>query len=201
MLIVLDTETANGFKEPLVYDLGYIVATDEGEILKTRSYIIKEVYDNKKLFKSAYYKDKRPLYETRLKSKYCKKVNLAFALYQLTKDMKKYGIDKFAYNSQFDKNAILCTMTHFNKTIHNPIKNGIFDIMEYIKPITETEDYKTFCEVNGFMTKHKKPRCQKKAETLYRYLTNNPTYEEEHTALEDSKIELQILLNALALRG
>ena len=49
------------------------------------------------------------------------------------------------------------------------------------------------------MTKHKRPRPQKKAETLFRYLTNNPNYTEEHTALEDSKIELFILLTALGL--
>ena len=40
-----------------------------------------------------------------------------------------------------------------------------------------------------------------KAETLYRYLTDNVDYEEEHTGLEDSLIELEILLTALALLG
>ena len=113
--------------------------------------------------------------------------------------MKKYGIDKFAYNSRFDNNAIKSTMNYFNKLKHNPIKNGIADIMDYINGITETEEYKKFCERNDFMTKHRKPRPQKKAETLYRYLTNDPSYTEEHTALEDSKIELFILMTALAL--
>ena len=49
------------------------------------------------------------------------------------------------------------------------------------------------------MTNHKTPQPQKKAETLYRYLTNNVGYEEEHTGLEDSLIELQILMTALGL--
>lgn len=191
--IVLDTETANGFKNPLVYDLGYVIADENGNAVKTRSYVIKEVYDNKRLFETAYYKEKRPLYEARLKSGYSKKVAFAYAMYQLSKDMKKYGIEKFAYNSRFDNNAIKSTMDKFNKHKYNPIENGINDIMNYIKEVVQSEDYQKFCTSNGFMTAHRTPRVQKKAETLYRYLTNNPTYSEEHTALEDSKIELFIL--------
>ena len=198
-IIVLDTETCGGFASPLVYDFGYVIANENGDIIKSRSYVIKEVYDNKALFETAYYKEKRPLYEERIKSGYSKKVSLAWAMWQLERDMKKYGIDKFAYNSRFDNNAIRSTMNYFNKLNHNPIENGIADIMDYINGITETEEYKNFCENNGFMTKHRKPKPQKKAETLYRYLTNDPSYTEEHTALEDSKIELFILMTALAL--
>lgn len=198
MKIVLDTETCCGFASPLVYDFGYVVATDNGEIIKARSYVIKEVYDNLALFNTAYYKDKRPLYEMRIKSGYSKKVYLAYALRQLEKDMKKYGVDKFAYNSRFDRNAIKSTMERFNKFKYNPIENGIIDIMDYIKTITATQEYKDFCQKHGFMTKHKNPKPQAKAETLYRYLMGDPTYTEEHTALEDSKIELVILLTALA---
>lgn len=199
MKIVLDTETAGGLDSPLVYDLGYVIATENGDIVKTRSYIIKEVYDNMALFETAYYKEKRPLYEQRLKSGYSKKVNLSYAMYQLKRDMKKYGIDKFAYNSRFDNKALKTTMNYFQKTKHNPLENGIEDIMNYITNITNTQEYKEFCETNGFLTKHRKPRPQKKAETLYRYLTKNPNYTEEHTALEDSKIELFILMKALEL--
>ena len=121
-------------------------------------------------------------------------------MWQLERDMKKYGIDKFAYNSRFDNNAIRSTMHYFNKLNHNPIENEIADIMDHISGITETEEYKNFCKKYGFMTKHRKPRPQKKAETLYRYLTNNPSYTEEHTALMDSLIELYILIKTLELR-
>lgn len=59
MKIVLDTKTAGGFDNLLVYDIGYVIANNNGAIVKTRSYIIKEVYDNAELFESAYYKDKK----------------------------------------------------------------------------------------------------------------------------------------------
>ena len=43
MKIVLDTETAGGFDNQLVYEIVYVVAGKNGAIVKTRSYIIKEV--------------------------------------------------------------------------------------------------------------------------------------------------------------
>ena len=36
----------------------------------------------------------------------------------------------------------------------------------------------------------------KTAEAVYAYITGNPEYSEEHTALEDSKIEAAILFEA-----
>ncbi len=200
MKIVLDTETCNGFTNPLVYDLGWVVATDEGGIIKERSYVIKEIFDNKKLFETAYYKEKRPLYLMRLKTGYSKKVAYAYAMRQLTKDMQKYNVTKLAYNSRFDNNSIAKTMKFLHKEKWNPLTTEIDDIMKYISPITSAENYVNFCKENGFMTKHKTPRPQRKAETLYCYLTNNPNYKEEHTALEDSKIELQIYAIAQKLQ-
>ena len=47
------------------------------------------------------------------------------------------------------------------------------------------------------MTKANKP--QTKAETLFRYITNNNDFIEDHMALEDSQIELYILKVALGL--
>jgi hypothetical protein len=65
--------------------------------------------------------------------------------------------------------------------------------------ITSTPEYQEFCRQNGYMTKHKKPRVRATAEIVFRYLTGQTDYTEEHTALEDSKIELTILQRALAL--
>lgn len=195
-IIVLDTETCGGMSAPLVYDLGYTIAENGAEI-KTRSYTIKETFNNKPLFETAYYKEKRPLYEERLESNYSKLIALKYALIQLKKDIKKYGVDEiYAYNSSFDNRALKSTIEKFNLNIE---LQQITDIMNYIDGITENDNYKNFCETNGFMTRHKKPRPQKKAETLFRYLTQNPSYTEEHTALEDSKIELFILNKALGL--
>lgn len=193
-LLVLDTETL-GVNDRRVYDLGYIIFdTDTNEVLMTRDYIIKQIFDNENLMKTAYYAEKRPIYFERLNSGYCKRVYWGNACRILAHDMEKFEVDGvFAYNSPFDFKAILKTCTFYNAKV-NPTENGIIDIMDYIQPITNSKEYKDFCRKNGFMTRHRVPRCQRKAETLYRFLTNNVGYVEEHTALEDSKIELEILL-------
>ena len=43
------------------------------------------------------------------------------------------------------------------------------------------------------MTSHKTPRPQKKAETVYRYITRDTDFVESHTGLEDVKIETLIM--------
>ena len=52
--------------------------------------------------------------------------------------------------------------------------------------------YRKFCEENGFMTKHSTPRPRLTAEVIYRYITKNVEFAEEHTGLEDVLIEAEI---------
>lgn len=198
MKIILDTETIS-LEKPFIYDLGYIVANDKGEIVATKSYVITQIWNNKELFATSYYANKKPLYLQRLKSGYSKKVSWGNAMRYLANDIKKYNITEiYAYNSRFDTRAInfMCAWFKVNNGL-GALK--INDIMNYIKPITETLDYYEFCANNNYMTTQEIPKPQKKAETLYRYLTKNVDFLEEHTGLEDSKIELFILTQALAL--
>lgn len=196
-ILVLDTETL-GLYDQRVYNLGYVVYdTDTCEKLIERDYVIKQIFDNERLMQTAYYADKKPLYIERLEDGACKKLFWGNACRILAHDMERYEVGAIlAYNSRFDYNAILKTCERYC-TKRNPTADGIADIMKVIDTITETADYKKFCKAHGFMTKHKKPRCQKKAETLYRYLTGNADYKEEHTALADSRIELEIYLEAV----
>lgn len=197
-VLVLDTETL-GVADARVYDLGYVIVNlADGKVLKARDYIVREIYDNERLMKTAYYYSKKPIYERRLADGYCKKINWSYALRVLARDLKKYKVDGiYAYNSPFDVRAIAKTCETYGT--RNPLADGITDIWKGIVDphITQTEDYKNFCVANGFMTKHKKPRCQAKAETLFRYITGQTDYIEEHTALEDSKIEFEVLRFAL----
>jgi hypothetical protein len=196
MKLILDTETIS-LDKPFVYDLGYTIADADGNIIAKKSYVITQIWNNKELFATSYYAAKKPLYISRLKSKYSKKVSWGNAMRYLANDIKKYGVTEiFAYNSRFDTRA-LNFMCAWYKVVNGLGDFKINDIMKYIAPITETEDYKNFCESNGYMTAHKIPQCQKKAETLYRYLTKNVDFTEEHTGLEDSLIELEILMVAL----
>jgi hypothetical protein len=198
MKIILDTETIS-LEKPFIYDLGYVIANEKGEIVATKSYVITQIWNNKELFATSYYANKKPLYLQRLKSGYSKKVSWGTAMRYLANDIIKYNITEiYAYNSRFDTRTInfMCAWFKVNNGL-GALK--INDIMHYIKPITETFEYYEFCANNNYMTTQETPKPQKKAETLYRYLTKNVDFLEEHTGLEDSKIELFILTQALAL--
>jgi len=200
-VLVLDTETI-GVCDPTVYDLGYLIHDiADGKTLVERDYITKEVYGQTERMKTAYYANKLPIYEKRLADGYCKLVRWADALRILQRDINKYKPDGiYAYNSRFDNRSIAKTCVEL-KVNKNPTADGILDIWRGLTDprITKSPEYIEFCRRNGFMTKHKKPRPQQKAETVFRFLTGQTDFIEEHTALEDSKIELSILVKALAL--
>jgi hypothetical protein len=61
--------------------------------------------------------------------------------------------------------------------------------------ILNTENYVRFALENGFVSEH--DNIQTSAEVAYRYLTNETTFIESHTGLEDVKIEIEILLAVL----
>ena len=42
--IVLDTETANAFDDPLVYDVGFVIIDKKGNIYETFSYVVNYFY-------------------------------------------------------------------------------------------------------------------------------------------------------------
>lgn len=198
-IIILDTETIS-LEKSFIYDLGYIVFDlDSGKTIKEKDYIISQIWNNKPLMATAYYASKKPIYEERLKSGYSKKVGWGNACKFLLNDIKKYNVEKvYAHNSSFDYRAFKLTSNLFNnKNVLDLVE--VCDIRKCIKGITKSADYISFCKSNNFMTHHKKPRPRETAEILFKYLTVNVGYEEEHTALEDSKIELQILIKGLNL--
>ena len=61
-----------------------------------------------------------------------------------------------------------------------------------------TKKYVKFCRKNGFVTE--KGNIQTKAEVVYRYLTGNVEFVEEHTCLAYVMIEKEILVSAYKTR-
>ena len=61
--------------------------------------------------------------------------------------------------------------------------------------IVKQKLYIKFCEEHGFCQKNGKPRAT--AEILYRYITNDIEFEEEHTGLADVLIEKEIFAKCM----
>ena len=197
-VIIFDTETIS-LNKSFIYNIGYVICDPDGKVLLQRDMVIRQIYDNAPLFATAYYAKKRPLYTAKMKARRTVKVSWGKACQIMAKDIKTYGVtDGYAYNGGFDEKAFYFTGLFFrNKT--RPLGAIVtHDIMDYIDPITETENYREFCKAHNFMTAHKTPRPRKTAESVFAYITQNGDYKEEHTALEDSKIEARILFKAWA---
>lgn len=194
-ILILDTEALD-LQRPYVYDIGLIVArlNDKGlyEPIAKASFVIKQVYDNRPLFETAYYSYKRPIYVNMMKGRKTIKKHYGHVMRYAESLIKLYGISKlFAYNSDFDKKALqftaekLKTRNAFSQLEYNDIQ-AISN--QYIH---DTAEYKEFCKDNGLISE--KGFYKMSAETTYQYLTNNKDFTEKHMGLDDCIIELDIL--------
>ena len=199
--MIIDTETI-GIDKPFVYDIGIVVAELDGtqyKAISKDSFIIKQIYDNRILFETAYYAEKRPLYTRKMKGRKTIRKYWGHVARYIDRLAKIHGIKEiYAYNVDFDKRA-LETTSRILKT-YQPLKHSTYkDIMAIASAyIHNTKDYQDYCRDNRALTP--KGYIQTNAERTYQYLTQNKEFIEEHTGLSDALIELEIL-NDCILKG
>ena len=195
-IIVFDTETTS-LEKPFCYNVGYcIYDTETDTTIVQKDFVIEQIWHNLPLFSSAYYADKRPIYVNRMRAKKVMLKKFGHVMQEMVRDIKNYDVvGAYAYNSPFDDKVFNFNCDWF-KCI-NPLESlPIFDIRGYVhKFIAFNSDYQQFCENNELFTDS--GNYSTTAESLFRYITNNTDFEEEHTALSDSTIELQILINCI----
>lgn len=191
-IVIFDTETTN-LEKPFCYNIGYkIVNTETDTTLLEKDYVVEQVWHNPMLFTTAYYADKRQLYVSRMKAKKTIMDKFGYICQTMIRDFKAYEIEiAFAYNSPFDIKVFDYNCEWFK--CNNPFDNiAIFDIRGYVhKYIAFTKEYQDFCETNEYFTES--GNYSTTAETLFRYIKQDTDFEEEHTALADSRIEWEIL--------
>lgn len=203
--IVVDTETTPCDKDlnevipsnQFVYDIGWAIVDKRGTVYKTRSFVNADIFlGETNLMKSAYYSKKIPQYWEDIKSG--KKILTSF--YNIVKafneDVEEYEVTEvFAHNMRFDYGALNNTQRWLTKSKYRYFFKKDLVICDTLKMardvIADTPTYKAFCEENGYLTKNGK--VQVKAETLYRYITQDTDFVESHTGLEDVLIEKEIM--------
>jgi len=191
---IIDTETANGLKNPLCYDVAVIVFDKKGNEYFRKNWLVSNVWNNERMFKTAYYAWKRPLYdniETEITNTYT-------FISELNTILEQYAVNYLlAYNLKFDLNSI-------NKTVERFTYNSKFntDNVDYIDVwnvaidiLMNNKNYKTFCRENGFISDAGNYKTS--AEVCYRYLTNEIDFDESHTAMDDCEIEMTIFLTCV----
>jgi hypothetical protein len=195
-ICIFDTETT-GLVKPFCYNIGYIIHDLEtGKDLLKREFVVEQIWHNIPLFSTAYYADKRPIYIKRMRARKILLEKFGYITQIMKRDFKKLNVkNAYAYNSTFDKNVFEFNCDFFK--VLNPFDNvEIFDIWTYAQnKIAFTDDYKAFCEKNELFTET--GNFSTNAENIYKFITNDNEFIEEHTALNDSKIELAILLECV----
>ena len=187
----LDTETFGGASNPKgIYHLAGIIHTRKGEILATFNYLISEHYNE--IEKDSYAKRNFHKYADMIANGIVTSIPTEKMAVEMVNNLCEfYGVNVMtAYNSGFD----------FVKTECRELLNGrqfIDTWLMALQTITTKKSYEKFCVENGYLTK--KRNLQTSAEVVYRFLTSNTDFIEEHTAFEDSKIEMQIFLECLKM--
>lgn len=207
--LILDTETAPVVKrsendvrpeDMRVYDLGYIVADKTGMIYEEQSIVVTDTFYNDKLMNSAYYAEKLPQYHAGIGSLW-KPMSFLSAYKQLKGTIREYGIkDIWAYNVNFDRRSLNATIDDYSNGFQPwffPYGVNFRDIWDLAgHTICNTQKYVLWCIENGFVSEKGNP--QTSAEVVFRYLSDDKEFIEEHTALSDCRIELSIFLRAMA---
>lgn len=195
LYLIVDTETFGTLQEPYCYDIGMAVIDKTGKIYAQYSFVVKDTFlGMAEQAATAYYANKFPQYHTDIKEGRRKCVqfstirNIANAL------LAKYDIQNVvAHNANFDCTSLNNTarLLGYTTFFHRYVE--WWDTLQMVADtIAKQKGYQNFCQVNGYMTKHKTPRPQMKAEVVYKFISGNNNFVESHTGLEDCLIEKEI---------
>ena len=199
-IVVFDTETTS-VEKPFVYDIGYVVYDTETEsVVLKRSYIVKQTWENRMLFSTAYYADKKEFYRQKMKAKAITKKPIAEIVAQMIADFEFYEIAyAYAFNSSFDE-KVFDMNCEWHK-VPTPFDNiEILDIRGLVhQKVAFTKAYQDFCENLKLFTES--GNYSTTAESVYKFVSGKVEFIEEHTALADSEIELEILRYCIGLGG
>lgn len=192
---VFDTETL-GVVDPSIYDLGYTISNGD-KILVSRGYLVKEIWENKELMNTAYYKEKIPRYEHLLALGEIEVKPFLWILRKWYADLYDYEVNNMAaYNLGFDLRAVRHSLAvqGLSTSIYNFIFGGkrLIDLwLNSANILFKTSDYRDFVEENNHYTE--KGNRKGTAEVAYQFITNDLHFIEDHMALSDAIIETKIL--------
>lgn len=188
--VVFDTETTS-LNKPFCYNIGYTIINENGENLLSKDFVVEQTWHNLPLFSTAYYAEKRPIYVASMKARKTIMKKFGYICQEMVRDFKKYEIVcAYAYNSSFDEKVFDFNCDWFK--CMNPFDNiPVYDIRGNVHNFLIGKEFFDFCEAYDEFTDS--GNYSTTAETLYRYLTDDTEWSEDHTALSDSLIEAEIL--------
>lgn len=187
MYCTLDTETLGGINNPKdAYHISGIIHDNTGKIYGTCNYLVASKYDA--IRNDDYHKAHFDDYVEMLQNGVVTLVpTVDDAINAIDSLLNYYNVETvMAYNAGFDLIRGVCSSLIENR--------NFIDLWAMaIECLVIRKKYATFCRNYNLHSSSGKT-VSTSAESVYAYLTNNPDFEERHTAFEDSKIEMEIFL-------
>ena len=199
---MIDTETTNGFDDPMFYDCGWQVIDTLGNVYRERSFVNADIFCGEKdLMKEAFFADKIPQYWEEIKDGSRMLASTNGIRKALAEDVRMFGCSFIcAHNARFDYKALAKTQRYITKSKYRyfvPFGLVWCDTLKMARQVLgNDEQYREFCELNDYICKNGQLRMT--AEIVYRFISDNNDFVEEHTGLADVDIERQILAYCLA---
>lgn len=200
--MVLDVEATSN---RMVYDLGAVVIDAQGVIIKEYRALVREVFHGMAdEMVTAYYADKLPSYYAELAAGTLEALPLCVIRSDVMEMLHDYAITQvWAYNASYDRDALnLTTDSISNGLRFEFMPDGIeWHCIHTLACIHVCNRHKFFSWARNHEEMAIKPETgnlRTGAEIVYRYLTQNDSFIETHTALCDARIEALILWRVLS---
>ena len=198
-VMVLDTETVGSFGRPLIHDIGWKIVDKEFSTLQEVRYLVKEFHEEQQwvLNASDFYRTKHSLYKKAIADKEVELKPWKEIEKEMLNALRTYKVKVLsAYNLAFDYKALKYTNHFFS--VENTKFMSVIDKKTFLciwnlacDTILDTDDYRQYATMKNFISE--KGNYLTNAESCYAYLIGNEDFEEEHTALADVQIEVEIL--------
>jgi len=200
IILTLDTETAD--LSGNVYDLGYIIHDRAGNELTRFHALVEEIFTQPKIMMGAFYAKKLfSHYAPMLDRGDIKMQSWQFIIDRLRSDIAEYNVSTIAaYNIGFDMRAVNNThkaLTGETRVLKSPCK--ILDIWQFAcEAKLNNRNYKKIAESLGWISPA--GNIKTGAEFAYRFCSGDHGFIEDHTALSDCQIEVEILRQCFATK-
>ena len=199
---VIDTETTkNGY----VYDFGAaIMDIVAGEVVATMNAIVEETFNNVSAMDTSYYACKIPAYIEAINAGGLEVLPFSECFKRFSSLLESYNVRSiWAYNMAFDFRALNKTITELSNgfvTSFFPAGVKCYDLMSSaINIIGNTRRYQKWAIAHDYVTPTGRARAT--AETMFRFITDDASFVEDHTALSDAIIEADILAHLVAKKS
>lgn len=198
--IVLDTETTNSLEDPIAYDIGFAVIDENGKVYAKFSFVVAEVFLDKELMASAYFADKIPQYWKDIEDGERELRKLSTIRQTLNRVCEEFEVEAIiAHNARFDYRSTAVTQRYLTSSKYRyflPYGVELWDSLKMAREVFKNdEEYAEFCYKNDYLTSRGVRRYT--AEILYRFITNDNSFIESHTGLEDVMIEKDIFVECM----